>query len=494
MEQAVRDEELAGTPRRGAAPASAAQPLPLRIKLANGFGAVAFGVKDNGFAVFLLLYYNQVLGMPAATVSLALMLALFIDACIDPLLGNLSDRTYTSWGRRLPWMYAAAVPLGIMWSVLWAFPGEEPSFWRLLAVAVTVRLLLSMVEVPSAALVPELTRDYDERTDLFRWRGLLGWAGGLLMLLLAYGVFLSGGMLDPDGYAAFGIFGGALITVSVLGSALAQHRRVAGYPAHRHAPFSFRGAFSEIREAFSERAFVILAAGSVAAYVSQGITFALINYLYLYVWQFTPGAFNILPFVLFASIVAVFLTVGPLHRRWGKAVTASRIVLLGVACWLTPYTLFLLGFWPEPGGVASTVLIFGFLLVANWASVVVLLSGSSMVAEIVEAFEERTGRRAEGSFYAGNWFIQKCAGGIGIFAAGLIVAFAGLPEGAVPGAVDGAVIDRLILVFAAVSLVLAVVTSFWLARFPINRADHEARLAALAAAGHNPGASTPGVP
>ena len=86
-------------------------PLPLRIKLFHGFGAVAFGIKDNGFSVFLLIFYNQVLGMDAALVSLALAMALIIDAFVDPLLGNLSDRTYTRWGRRLPWLYAAPLPL-----------------------------------------------------------------------------------------------------------------------------------------------------------------------------------------------------------------------------------------------------------------------------------------------------------------------------------------------------------------------------------------------
>ncbi len=58
----------------------------------------------------------------------------------------------------------------------------------------------------------------------------------------------------------------------------------------------------------------------------------------------------------------------------------------------------------------------------------VMVSCSSMVADIVEAFQERTGRRAEGSFYSGYWFIQKCATGLGIFAAGLIVDYAGIPE------------------------------------------------------------------
>ena len=78
-------------------------PLPQRLKLVHGSGAVAFGVKDSGFSFFLLIYYNQALGMNAGLVSAALLIALLVDAVVDPILGNLSDRTYTRWGRRLPW-------------------------------------------------------------------------------------------------------------------------------------------------------------------------------------------------------------------------------------------------------------------------------------------------------------------------------------------------------------------------------------------------------
>ena len=196
---------------------TSAAPLPLRLKLAHGLGSIAYGVKDNGFSTFLLLYYNQVLGLQATLVSAALMLALFIDAFIDPFIGHMSDRTYTRWGRRLPWLYAAPIPLGLAWLLLWAPPeaADGHIFLYLVIVAVLVRALVSACEVPSVALVPELTRDYDERTGLMRFRFLFGWAGGLLMLFLAYSVFLvpdeghQVGQLNPDGYWAYGVFGGA---------------------------------------------------------------------------------------------------------------------------------------------------------------------------------------------------------------------------------------------------------------------------------------------
>lgn len=462
----------------------ASQPsLPLRIKLANGFGSVAFGIKDNGFSVFLLTFYNLVLGMEAWLVSLALFLALIVDAFVDPLLGNLSDRTYTRWGRRLPWLYAAPIPLGIAWYMLWSPPVDgPPSFALLLGMAILIRLLLSACEVPSAALVPELTRDYDERTTLFRFRYLFGWSGGLLILYLAYNVFLTDGPTERTGYDIYGLFGAALIVISTLVSAAGQHSRVAHLPEVRPPPFALKVAFREIVEAFSERAFLILAAGAIAAYVSQGMTFALSNYLFYIVWEFTASALMVYPFVLLASVVIVFVTLNPLHLRFGKARTAAATTLLSMVFWLIPYSLRFAGFWPEIGSTASTALLFAFILASNTFGVMVLVSASSMVADIVEAFEERSGRRAEGSFYSGNWFVQKCATGLGILAAGIIVSVSGLPAGAQPGTVASPVIDSLIVQYTMLIAILGCISAWWLARFPIDRKAHEARLALLNAA------------
>ena len=459
-----------------------AGPLPQRLKIVHGFGAVAFGVKDSGFSFFLLIFYNQVLGMDAALVSLALAGALLVDAVVDPILGNLSDRTYTRWGRRLPWLYAAALPLALAWAVLWnPVIDGTPSFWELLAIAILVRVLLSACEVPSVSLLPEITADYDERTTLFRYRYLFGWVGGIAMMLLAYTVFMPGpeGLLQAGGYSPFGIFGACLIFVSVVGSAMGQHRLVAHLPHEKPPPFSLPQAFSEIREAFSERAFLIFAVGALAAYVSQGMTFSITNYLNLFVWQFDRFALTAYPVVLFLSVVLMFFVVGPLHLRFGKPKSAAWSMIAAVLIGMAPYGLLLAGAWPPPGSLPSTLLFYAFLLVANTAGIVTMISGSSMIAEIVEAFQEKTGRRAEGSFYSGNWFVQKCATGVGIFLTGQIVAFSQLPPGAVQGQVDDSILLRLILLYVGASFVLAIVAAYWLGRFPITREEHEARIAAL---------------
>lgn len=459
--------------------------LPMRVKLTAGFGAVAFGVKDSGFSFFLLIFYNQVLGMDAGLVSLALLIALLVDAVVDPIIGNLSDRTYTRWGRRLPWLYAAPIPLAAAWVVLWSPPGgAAPSFAGLVAIAITVRVLLSACEVPSVSLTPELTADYDERTTLFRYRFLSGWLGGLLMMILAYTVFMPGpeGLLQLDGYQVFGIFGAVLMAVSVIGSAIGLHPLVARLPDRKPPPFTFRGAFAEIIEAFSERSFLIFAAGALGAYVLQGMTFSISNYLNLFVWQLGRGELVFYPLVLFASVVLMFVIVGPMQRRLGKAGSAAASAVGATVIGLVPYALLLAGLWPQPGSTASTAGFFVFLLFANCLGVVSLVSATSMMSEIVEEFEERTGRRAEGSFFAGNWLIQKCATGAGIFVTGQMIALAGLATDAAPGSVPQGVIATLVLAYGAAAAVLALASAWWLARFPISREEHEARLERLAAA------------
>ena len=472
-------------PGRAPAVTTARRPVSLRTKLTMGFGAMAFGVKDSGFSFFLLIFYNQVLGMDAGLVGAALGLALIADALVDPLLGYLSDRTYTRWGRRLPWLYAAPVPLAVAWVILWSPPGgEAPGFWGLLGICVGVRLLLSACEVPSVALVPELTADYDERTTLFRYRFLMGWSGGLVMMILAYFVFLQGplGILSPDGYVGWGIAGAALMVISVVGSAAGLHRQIAHLPPVKPPPFRWRSAFAEIREAFSERAFLIFAAGALGTYVTQGVTFSITQYVNTYVWRFDAAAFRLYPAVLAISVLIMFLVVSPLHRRLGKPRSDAWGAILAFAFGFAPYALYLSGLWPETGTARSTYFLYAFVVLANTSGIVTTISASSMVAEIVEAFEQRTGRRAEGSFYAGGWLVQKCATGMGIFLCGQIIAAAQLPAQAAPGTVPEGSLATMILLYGAISAVLALITAWFLGRFPISRADHEARLAALDAA------------
>src|SRR5262249_4864537 len=227
---ALTPKRTARYPRR--AVPSSRRSLPLHTKILYGLGAVAFGVKDNGFSFFLLLYYNQVLGLPESWVGLGIMVALIADAVFDPVVGYLSDHLHSSWGRRHPFLYASALPAAIAYWFLWN-PPASLSHQGLLAyslgVAVLVRIFVAVNEIPSASLVPELTDQYDERTSILSYRFFFGWWGGLAMTVLAYAVFLQPdaahpvGVLNPAGYGSYGLVASITMFAAILVSALGTH-------------------------------------------------------------------------------------------------------------------------------------------------------------------------------------------------------------------------------------------------------------------------------
>ncbi|MFD1612842.1 MFS transporter [Sphingomonas tabacisoli] len=457
--------------------------VTLGTKLSYGFGAIAYGIKDNGFQVFLLIFYNQVVGLPADQVGLAILIALIVDALIDPAVGVLSDRTDTRWGRRHPWLYGSALPILIAWLLLWNPPVASHSvqFAWLLAVAIGVRLALSTNEVPSIALVPEMTRDYHERTSILRYRYLFGWGGGLAMLMLAYGVLLAPAnnaspALAAQGYSRYGLAGGLIMAASVLLSALGTHRRYARrspYPVARHG---IGETLRNMRATLSNRAFLTLMAAALFAFANQGIAFAMSNYVLTFVWLFSKAEFFTYSLALFAGVVGAFFGVTLLNVRFGKRATAAACSLISAGLGTLPY-------WLKLSGVAVPHPLFLLLVGASTGfGVAVMISTGSMVADVVEASQAETGRREEGLFAAGYFFMQKSVTGVGIFLSGVVLTLIGFPPNAVPGRVDPAVIERLITVFPAVTVAIAAISAVLYMRFPIGRADHEARLAKLAVA------------
>lgn len=463
-----------------------AEQLPVWLKVVHGFGSIAYGVKENGFSTFLLLFYNQVVGLDAGVVGAAIMFALIADAFVDPVIGELTDRTETRWGRRLPWLYAAPIPLAIAWMLLWHPPAgasDAMTVAWLVGWAIVVRSLVSMCEVPSIAIVPELTGDYDERTGVMRYRFLFGWAGGLLILILAYGVFFrAGGETDPDGYFAYSLAGALLMAGAVLFSAAGQHRRIARptppSPARRAGVLH---ALKDMRTTLSNTAFLWLVFAALFGFVNQGIAFSMANYMIGFLWLFDQNDKVAYVIMLFFTMIAAFLIVAPLSRRLGKREAAIVAGAISLAFNSGLYLTYYFGLFPGMPGQPQIALVFATVFVANTFGITLMVLSSSMMADVVEASQSETGRRSEGLFFAGYFFMQKCATGIGIFVAGLILSWAAFPPTAVPGEVTDRVLRSVAYDYAIIVFAIGVVGLFVMRRFPIDRADHEARLAKLTA-------------
>ncbi|HEX8301598.1 MFS transporter [Sphingomonas sp.] len=461
------------------------------VMLTYGFGTVAYGVKDFGFATFLLFFFNQVVGLPATQVGLAIMCALLLDAFIDPAIGFLSDRTRSRWGRRHPWMYASALPIAVGWLLLWNPPelGKEAMLAWVFVMSVIVRAAVSVYEVPSQALSPELSADYDERTRIMAYRYLFGWFGGMAMMILSYGWLLQGTADQPNGqlvranYPGFAVAGAILMVVAILVSAIGTHREIGRLPKHESAPAPIGGHFRELLQTVRNRPFLILMGAGICYYSAQGISFALSSYLYAHVWRLEGHGFTMLGLALFAGAITAFIVAPIVARRTGKRAAAMGFMGAAVVLISLPYVLRLAGWFPDVDSPAMRPLLFAIFAVNGVCGISSTILGASMMADVVEHSEARTGRRDEGVFFAGAFFVQKCCSGLGILASGIIVDMVGFPTGAKPGMVPVATIDRLTIVFITLYAVFGLAAALLYTRFPFGKAEHLARVAALAEGG-----------
>jgi GPH family glycoside/pentoside/hexuronide:cation symporter len=465
-------------------------PLSLATKLLYGFGSVAFGVKDNGFAFFLLLYYNQVLGLREDLVGFGIMVALIADAVIDPFIGYASDHLHTRWGRRHPFMYAAAVPVGVAYWFLWSPPAELSDhglFAYFLVVAILVRALISCYEIPSASLVAEMTDHYDERTSILSYRFFFGWWGGLAMAVLAYGVFLTAdadhpvGVLNPAGYHHYGLAAAVIITAAILVSAVGTHHCI---PYLRQRPATrargLRAPLRELRETLASRSFLMLFAAGIFSGMAAGLSAALNIYFNTFFWELTSAQISLLVLLNFVSATIALIVSPRLSEAYGKKPAAIGVAVAGLVLGPLPIVLRLAGWFP-PNGAPALLPLLGLM---NTIVVTLIITSSilvaSMVADVVEDSEVTTGRRSEGVFFAANAFVQKSVSGIGIFTSTLLLGAIGFPRGAQPGAVDPEIVRRLGLVYTPLIVGLYAVAVAFLGAYRISRARHEENLRRLA--------------
>lgn len=465
--------------------------LKMSTKLFYGLGSVAFGVKDNGYSYLLLIFYNQVVGLPATWVGLALLGALAFDAVIDPLIGAASDRLHSPLGRRHPFMYAAAVPVTIAYFALWSPPdiGKVGQFAYLVALTLIVRTFISLYEVPSSALAAELTQDYDERSSLLSYRFFFGWVGGLTVQALAFAVFLASdarhpvGQLNPEGYARYGAFAAGVIFVAIVVSALGTHSLIPSLAKPpKRAEGGWKLALAEARQTLSNRSFLFVMASSVAVALGLGLTASLNTYFNTYFWGFSSRDLAILTLSVFAAAFAA-LGLGPrASRRFGKRATFIGATVLATALGLAPILLRLAGLFPPNHSPRVLAILIGTSISGVTCAIIGMTMTNSMIADVVEASELETGRRDEGLFFAAAAFGQKAVSGLGLLGGAAVIEFVKLKPGMAPSQVPPETLARLGEVYCPVLALVFGIGVLLALGYKITRAGHAETLMRLAAA------------
>ena len=437
----------------------AQQKLPLRIKLAYGAPSFAGAGMAIPIVIHLTIFYSDEVLVPLGFIALIKALARAFDALTDPLMGWVTDRTRTRWGRRRPWMIIGAPLAAVAFIALFAPPAsltpQSAAVWFALAY-IFYYLFHTIYEIPHGGLGPELTLDYNERNSLFGWRAPF-LVGGTMVAATFPPILQSLFGSVRAGYIAFAVIFGVLLTLLYLNLVI-QVREREDFIRREPNPL-----VPGVRRVMRNRAFRVL----LAVYVTGSITGAIPGLMMPYFTKYVlrpddPGQWLAIFLFLYFGSGFVFLPMWMwLARRFGKK-----------QAWL-------ISFVP---GLTGSLMIFSLLGEGDLllTAIILIWSGSSfsagmflgpsMQADVIDYDELYTGRRREAQ-YNGLWSVMTKFTVIPSMAVPLAIL---ATYGYVPNVPQTETVQTVIRVIFGLAPATTSVAAFVIAmRFPISQKIHE---------------------
>ena len=450
-----------------------------------GSASIAYGIKNNAFSYLLLIYANQVLGLPGYLASLALAIAMIWDAVSDLLLGHWSDKTSSVLGRRHPFMYASLFVLPLTFYALFnpvIELNEDNTFFYILALALLIRTGTTLFEVPSTALLPDLETDYDRRNKWLALRHFFGWTGGNGIHMINFMFWVGAyGVASQTGYSIYGIAGALVIAAAILSSSLGTQKVAAALPRPSE-PFRILAIKREIKQIFQSvknKNFAALFFFGLTVGIAGGLGTALYLYNTTYFFGFSGKQISVTAIGVLISPVIAYWAAPYLGRIFGKKRAAIFAILVNVSLYPIPYILLLTGFWPDLGSWTSLYIYSGFIVMEVICGIIGGVLLDSMMADVVEDSELKTQRRSEGLFYAARGFAAKAVSAGGIIGAGSIVSLVGLDGITSLGDVTHEIRMDLATLFLPIYIGLYLMGLVIVSKYRITRADHDEHLQQL---------------
>lgn len=467
--------------------------LPVREKIGYALGDVATNFFFQSMILYQARFYTDTVLLSPAVVGFMFLVVRLADACFDPIIGALADRTNTRWGKFRPWILMTALPFGLVFWLVYVTPGFGPT-GRVVYAFVTYILVMiaySASNTPYSALMGVMSPDSSERTNIARYRFVAALIGQFIIQAFALPlVDKFGAGNSAKGWATAMAFFGVAIVVANIIVFLSTKERVVPNPEQKPS------LKEDIRNVWGCKPWLAMFVLTLMIFTMLVVRGTSLNYLFTYYLEPSAmrefvgkmglaahagehgtvatvlGWFGLLVrpdasnasavafsfFQVLGSVLQIFFIPfsKPLSDRFGKKAVFIVGMTITIVATLGVYLV-------SPTGLMLMVWL-SVLWAVGWGPTVPLLW--VMIADVADYSEWKTSRRATGFMYAGILFALKAGLGLGGALAGWII-------GAYGYVANQAQTEHALLgirlsatVYAAVPMVIALICLF---AYPISK-------------------------
>lgn len=434
--------------------------IKLTEKIGYGFGDMASSMFWKLFGAYLMIFYTDVFGLPAAVVGTMFLITRIWDSAFDPIVGVVADRTHSRWGKFRPYLLWLAVPFGIIGVLTFVTPDWSP-IGKLVYAYVTYSLMMmiySAINVPYASLLGVMSPNPKERNTLSTYRMTFAYIGSFIALLLFMPLvnFFSGNSKDlgdqQTGWT-MAVVVIAILCIILFFSCFAWTKERVKPIKEAQNPLK-----EDLKDLFKNKPWWILLGAGVAALVFNSIRDGATVYYFKYFVveeDYATVSFFGMSFVLSglylalgqaANIIGV-IAAAPVSNRIGKRNTYMWAMIIATV-------LSVIFYWFDKEDLIW-MFVFQALISICAGSIFPLLW--SMYADCADYSELKTGNRATGLIFSSSSMSQKFGWAIGTAITGWLLGFFGFQANAVQSeeAISG--IKMFLSFLPAVGTILSVV-------------------------------------
>lgn len=434
--------------------------IKLTEKIGYGFGDMASSMFWKLFGAYLMIFYTDVFGLPAAVVGTMFLITRIWDSAFDPIVGVVADRTHSRWGKFRPYLLWLAVPFGIIGILTFVTPDWSPT-GKLIYAYVTYSLMMmiySAINVPYASLLGVMSPNPKERNTLSTYRMTFAYIGSFIALLLFMPLvnFFSGNSKElADQQTGWTL---AVVVIAIL--CIVLFFGCFAWTKERVKPIKETQNLlkEDLKDLFKNKPWWILLGAGVAALVFNSIRDGATVYYFKYFVveeDYATVSFFGMSFVLSglylalgqaANIIGV-IAAAPVSNRIGKRNTYMWAMIIATV-------LSVIFYWFDKEDLIW-MFVFQALISVCAGSIFPLLW--SMYADCADYSELKTGNRATGLIFSSSSMSQKFGWAIGTAVTGWLLGFFGFQANAVQSeeAISG--IKMFLSFLPAIGTILSVV-------------------------------------